>query len=80
MSYGGPWGELYFHQTVNPHDDPKLRRFTPHAALDRLGRRSPWIPEEEYDFPTAARGADKVARAPASGRILLAAQRTVSAR
>ncbi len=71
VSYGGPWGELYFYQTVNPHDDPKLRRFTPHAALDRLGRRRPWIPEEEYHFPTVARGAAKVARA--GGNVALGA-------
>jgi Tol biopolymer transport system component/imidazolonepropionase-like amidohydrolase len=63
VSYGGPWGELYFYQTANPHDDAKLRRFTPHPELDRLGRRHPWIPQEEYHFPTVARGAAEVARA-----------------
>lgn len=63
VSYGGPWGELYYYQTRNPHDDAKLNRFTPHLMLDRLGRRHPWIWPEEYHFPTVAEGAARVARA-----------------
>jgi Tol biopolymer transport system component/imidazolonepropionase-like amidohydrolase len=63
VSYGGAWGELYFWQTRNPHDDPKLNRFTPHRLLDPLGRRHPWITPEEYHFPTVARGAADVVRA-----------------
>src|SRR5439155_149638 len=43
VSYGGPWGEQYFWQTMNPHDDPKLNRFVPHRSLDVLGRRHVWI-------------------------------------
>ena len=35
----------------------------PHFALDRLGRRHPWIWPDEYHFPTVAEGAAKVARA-----------------
>ena len=30
VAYGGPWGEEYYWQTANPHDDPKLNRFVPH--------------------------------------------------
>jgi hypothetical protein len=63
VSYGGPWGELFYYQTRNPHDDPKLNRFTPHPRLDALGRRHPWIWPEEYMFPTVAEGAAKVVRA-----------------
>jgi Tol biopolymer transport system component/imidazolonepropionase-like amidohydrolase len=63
VSYGGPWGELFFWQTRNPHDDPKLGRFTPHFALDGLGRRHPWIWPDEYHFPTVAEGVAKVVRA-----------------
>src|SRR5262249_4164373 len=63
VSYGGPWGELYFWQTQNPHDDPKLNRFVPHPAIDPLGRRHPWIWPSEYHFPTVANGAAAVARA-----------------
>ncbi|MEZ5314098.1 MAG: hypothetical protein R2862_10850 [Thermoanaerobaculia bacterium] len=42
VSYGGPWGELYYWQTRNPHDD---RSSTASRAalrpLDNWGRRHP---------------------------------------
>lgn len=60
VAYGGPWGELYYWQTANPHDDPKLNRFVPHRTLDPLARRHPWITPEEYHFPTVALGVAKV--------------------
>jgi len=63
VAYGGPWGELYYWQTANPHDDPKLNRFVPHRTLDPLARRHPWINPEEYHFPTVARGVAKIMRA-----------------
>ena len=56
VSYGGPWGELYFWQTTNPHDDPKLNRFTPHFALDNWGRRHPWIDAVGVPVPARRRG------------------------
>jgi Tol biopolymer transport system component/imidazolonepropionase-like amidohydrolase len=63
VAYGGPWGELYYWQTANPHDDPKLNRFVPHEILDAKGRRHPWIWPSEYHFPTVAHGAAEVLRA-----------------
>jgi len=63
VAYGGPWGELYYWQTANPHDDPKLNRFVPHESLDRMARRHPWIWPAEYHFPTVAHGAAEVLRA-----------------
>jgi Tol biopolymer transport system component/imidazolonepropionase-like amidohydrolase len=63
VSYGGPWGELYFWQTANPHADPKLNRFTPHFVLDNWGRRHPWVEPEEYQFQLVAEGAAAVLRA-----------------
>jgi imidazolonepropionase-like amidohydrolase len=63
VSYGGPWGEQYFWQTMNPHDDPKLNRFVPHSLLDTRARRHLWIWPDEYHFPTVAQGAAQVARA-----------------
>jgi len=63
VSYGGPWGELYYWQTRNPHGDPKLNRFVPHFSIDTLARRHPWISPDEYHFPTVARGAAEVVRA-----------------
>ena len=71
VAYGGPWGELYFRQFENPHDDVKLNRFVPHFSLDPLGRRGPWFRPEEYHFPTVARGAAEVMRA--GGNIALGA-------
>jgi imidazolonepropionase-like amidohydrolase len=63
VSYGGPWGELYYWQTQNPHDDPKLNRFVPHLGIDSMGRRNQWVNLEEYHFPTVAKGAAKVVHA-----------------
>lgn len=63
VAYGGPWGELYYWQTANPHDDPKLNRFVPHEGIDRMARRHPWIWPSEYHFPTVASGAAAVLHA-----------------
>ncbi len=61
VSYGGPFGENYFYTRENPHNDAKLRRFTPHEELDADTRRrgtgaggSPgpggWFMDEEFVF------------------------------
>ena len=65
VSYGGPFGENYYYSRENVHDDPKMQRFMPEAALDARSRRrgpgaggSPgqagWFLEEEYIFPQHA--------------------------
>jgi Tol biopolymer transport system component/imidazolonepropionase-like amidohydrolase len=71
VSYGGPTAELYWYQHANPHDDERLRRFVPHDMLDVLGRRRPWYPEEDFQFPTVANGAARIARE--GGRVCLGA-------
>ncbi len=71
VAYGGPWGELYYWQNANPHDDPKLNRFVPHESLDRMARRHPWIWPAEYHFPTVAHGATEILRA--GGNVALGA-------
>jgi hypothetical protein len=63
VSYGGPWGELYFWQERNAHDDPKLNRYVPHFAIDNWGRRHPWVAVDEYQFQNVAEGAAAVAHA-----------------
>ncbi|HXI12935.1 MAG TPA: amidohydrolase family protein [Thermoanaerobaculia bacterium] len=63
VSYGGPWGEQFYWQTRNPHDDVKLRRFVPHFTIDEKSRRYPWIHPSEYHFPLVARGAAQIAAA-----------------
>jgi Tol biopolymer transport system component/imidazolonepropionase-like amidohydrolase len=67
VSYGGPTAEHYYWQTRNPHDDPKLNRFTPHRSFDPLGRRRMFIPLDEYHFPAVAAGAARIAAA--GGRV-----------
>ncbi|MGH7463885.1 MAG: amidohydrolase family protein, partial [Longimicrobiales bacterium] len=65
VSYGGPFGENYYYTKENVHDDPKMQRFMPEAALDARSRRrgpgaggSPgqagWFLDEEYIFPQHA--------------------------
>ncbi len=65
VSYGGPFAENYFYSRENPHDDVKLRRFTPHAELDtRTRRRSAgWFREEEHVFADHAVGAKDILEA-----------------
>jgi Tol biopolymer transport system component/imidazolonepropionase-like amidohydrolase len=59
VSYGGPWAENWYYTKMNPHDDAKLRRFTPHQEIDVKTRRrgggpSPgpagWFRDEEHVF------------------------------
>ena len=51
VSYGGPFAENYFYSRENPHDDAKLRRFTPHSEIDqKTRRRGQWFIEEEHVF------------------------------
>jgi Tol biopolymer transport system component/imidazolonepropionase-like amidohydrolase len=63
VAYGGPWGELWYWQNRNPHDDPKLNRFVPHDYIDKMARRHPWIWPDEYFFPNVAHGAAEVLHA-----------------
>ena len=72
VSFGGPFGENWFFTRENPHDDPKLRRFVPHATLDRLTRRrgagvdagpGGWFREEEYVFRQHAEGVKAIVEA-----------------
>ena len=63
VAYGGPWGELYYWQTANPHDDPKLNRFVPHESLDRMARRHPVDLAGRVPLPDVAHGAAEVLRA-----------------
>ena len=71
VTYGGPSGENYFYTRENPHDDPKLRRFTGHMSLDGVTRRrgqgvdmgrGGWYREEEYRFKEIASVANEVVK------------------
>ena len=65
VAYGGPWAENYFFAEENPHDDPKLQRFTPHADLDNRTRRrnAGWFREEEHVFTDHAVGVKDIVEA-----------------
>ncbi len=69
VSYGGPWAENFFYATEQPHDDAKLRRFTPHSELDAKSRRrnAGWFMEEEHVFKRHAETAKRIVEA--GGRI-----------
>ncbi|MFP6572007.1 MAG: amidohydrolase family protein, partial [Vicinamibacterales bacterium] len=76
VSYGGPFGENYFYTRENPHDDQKLRRFTPHSVLDGSTRRrgagvdagpGGWFRDEEYVFEDHAKGIKAIVEA--GGRV-----------
>src|SRR5262249_37169560 len=64
VQYGGPWGENYWFEHYNIHDDPKLRHFTPHDELDRRGVRRPgWFRDDQYSFSQVAAQAAKIVAA-----------------
>jgi Tol biopolymer transport system component len=64
VSYGGPWGENYFYEHTEVHNDTKLNHFTPHSILDRkTTRRVFWGREDEYEFPKHAAQMAKLLRA-----------------
>ena len=63
VTYGGPWAENHFYSAESPHDDPKLRRFTPLPFLAARTLRRFWFHEREYSYPQVAAGAAKIMRA-----------------
>src|SRR6185436_19535491 len=62
VTYGGEALNNYYYRLTNPHDDPKVRRFTPEERMDE-GRRAAVVPEDELFFRQIARDALKVSRA-----------------
>jgi Tol biopolymer transport system component len=59
--YGGPGGENYFYNHESPHNDAKLRRFTPYDALaGRTLRRGSWVHDSEYATTRIAEQAMKI--------------------
>lgn len=68
VGYNSPSAEDYFITRYNLHSEPKLRRFWPHAALDRKANKAQWIRDELYGgFITGAAQATKIVEA--GGRI-----------
>src|SRR5437763_12067718 len=64
VNYGGPFGEDYWFENSEVHDDPKLNHFMPHRVIDqRTKRRQGWFRKDEYEFPRLAAQMAKLARA-----------------
>ena len=62
VAYGGWFGQFYFRQRKNYHDDEKLARFTPHEVLDEKTRRRHLLLDQEYFFPELSAGATAIMR------------------
>ena len=64
VNYGGPFGENYWYENSEVHDNAKLNHFTPHRIIDeKTTRRPEWFRKEEYAFPKLAAQETKMLRA-----------------
>jgi Tol biopolymer transport system component len=64
VNYGGPFGENYWYENSEVHDNLKLNRFTPHRIIDEKTKRRPeWFRKDEYAFPKLAAQVTKLQRA-----------------
>jgi Tol biopolymer transport system component len=64
VNYGGPFGENYWYENTEVHDNAKLNRFTPHNIIDEKTKRRPgWFRKDEYAFPKLAAQMAKLSRA-----------------
>ncbi|HTT33885.1 MAG TPA: amidohydrolase family protein [Methylomirabilota bacterium] len=64
VNYGGPFGENYWYENTEVHDNAKLNHFTPHRILDQKTKRRPeWFRKDEYAFPKLAAQMAKLERA-----------------
>ena len=62
VTYGGEALNNYYYGLTNPHDDPKVRRFTPEERMDE-GRRWTHVPEDELFFKQIGRDLVKINKA-----------------
>ena len=64
VNYGGPFGEDYWYENTEVHNDAKLNHFTPHRIMDQKTKRRPeWFRKDEYAFPKLAAQVAKLQRA-----------------
>src|SRR6267378_2023577 len=64
VNYGGPFGEEYWFENSEVHDNAKLNHFMPHRIVDqRTKRRQGWFRKDEYEFPKLAAQMAKLERA-----------------
>lgn len=63
VNYGGPFGENYWYENSEVHDNAKLNHFTPHRVIDEKTKRRPeWFRKDEYAFPKLAAQVTKLLR------------------
>jgi hypothetical protein len=67
VNYGGPFGENYFYEHYDIHDNKKVLHFFPHEEVDVRAERRPWFRENQYIFNRIAKGAADIVRA--GGRV-----------
>ena len=63
IDYGGPGSENYYFETTQIHDNPKVRRFIPHAVIDSKATRLTWYRKDEYAYPAFAKSANEIVKA-----------------
>ena len=64
VNYGGPFGEDYWYENTDVHDNAKLNHFTPHKIIDEKTKRRPgWFAKDEYAFPKLSAQVAKLERA-----------------
>ncbi|HET9994320.1 MAG TPA: amidohydrolase family protein [Candidatus Acidoferrum sp.] len=64
VNYGGPFGENYWFENSEVHDNAKLNHFMPHRIIDQRTKRRPgWFRKDEYEFPKLAAQMAKLERA-----------------
>jgi Tol biopolymer transport system component len=64
VNYGGPFGENYWYEYSEVHDNAKLNHFTPHKIIDeKTKRREGWFRKDEYAFPKLSAQMAKLERA-----------------
>jgi Tol biopolymer transport system component len=64
VNYGGPFGQEYWFENTDVHDNVKLNHFTPHNLLDeKTNRRPGWFRTDEYAFPKLSAQMAKLLRA-----------------
>jgi hypothetical protein len=61
--YDGPGSETRYFQSADIHDNPKLRRFVPHAILDAKTTGLTWYRKDEYTYPIDAASASRISQA-----------------
>jgi Tol biopolymer transport system component len=64
VNYGGPFGEDYWYENTDVHDNAKLNHFTPHKIIDEKTERRPgWFAKDQYAFPKLSAQVAKIQRA-----------------